>query len=169
MTLIREINNSIFNMTADAVVIPVNCRGETEPGLQKNFASRYGNREYRARCRWKLVRPGEVFSVPRVPRPGQKQQNPRVLVYFPLKDRPDSPVCPETLRAGVRSLREELRKLGVWSVAIPALGCKEGLPWPQVKETIARGLEGLDLRALVTPPQNPRRPYSRRGKRTKAD
>jgi O-acetyl-ADP-ribose deacetylase (regulator of RNase III) len=125
----------------DAIVNTVNCVGVMGKGIALQFKNKWpGNFErYQAACRAGEVRPGKmhVFDA------GAYAQ-PHYIINFPTKDhwRGDSKIS--FIEDGLRDLVEQVRRLGIKSIAIPPLGCGNGgLNWEDIKPLIIDAFESL--------------------------
>jgi O-acetyl-ADP-ribose deacetylase (regulator of RNase III) len=52
--------------------------------------------------------------------------NPRYIINFPTKRHWRGPSRPEDIESGLTALVEEIKRLGIRSIAIPPLGCGNG-------------------------------------------
>ncbi len=78
---------------------------------------------------------------------------PRWLVNFPTKKHWRNPSKLSYVTDGLRALVEEIRRLKLSSIAVPALGCGNGgLEWNVVRPLIVDALGGLDIRVVLFGP-----------------
>ncbi|MFN0009599.1 MAG: macro domain-containing protein [Planctomycetota bacterium] len=149
-------------MQADAEVLvnAVNCVGIMGKGIALQFKLTFPENfeAYRDACRRGDVIPGRmhVFATGR---PG----NPRFIVNFPTKRHWRESSRLEDIEAGLSALTQEIRRLGVHSIALPPLGCGlGGLDWQVVRPCIeaafaevphvrVRLYEPADARTIVEP------------------
>ena len=156
MTIIRQLDTSIFSITADAVVCPCNCQGVPETNTERLFQSRHPreNKLHRAYAQRDLTRVGEVYTTVSQNLSDLDPEKERYLIFFPTRQEPGDRVFPEYLQAGMYSLRQEIQKLGLHTIAVPALGCDDPrLPWEQAREIITKTLQDLDLKVILIPPK----------------
>ncbi len=125
----------------DAIVNTVNCVGVMGKGIALQFKNKWPENFdlYQAACRAGDVRPGKmhVFDA------GAYAQ-PHYIINFPTKDhwRGNSKIA--FIEDGLRDLVEQVRKLGIKSIAVPPLGCGNGgLNWNDVKPLIVKAFESL--------------------------
>jgi O-acetyl-ADP-ribose deacetylase (regulator of RNase III) len=94
---------------------------------------------------------------------------PRFIINFPTKKHWRSPSKLEYIDAGLDDLVNEVKRLGITSIALPALGCSNGgLAWSDVQPRIERAFEALpDVRAMLFEPRQAEDsvPLSKPGKR----
>ena len=158
MTIIRELNVSIHGMTADALVNPVNCAGVPGSEVSRMFASRFPqtDRVFRLHCRRSLAEVGQALSLLCPETAGPRMTPACYIIYFPVSPGPGYPSWPEYILLGMESLRREALRLDLQTIAIPALGCAEGLEWREVRPIITEGRSDMNLKVLLAPPQEPR-------------
>lgn len=128
MTL-TYVRGNIFEDTAEALVVPVNCVGVAGKGLALDAARRFP--KWEKHYRDTTMSPGlcDWYQQPAVPVGG-----PLYICAFPTKrhwkdDSSYTMVC-----IGLGSMLWSLRQYGLKSVALPALGCGlGGLRWNAVR------------------------------------
>ena len=83
-----------------------------------------------------------------------RQENPRYVINFPTKRHWKDKSRIGDIRAGLKSLADEIRHHGIASVAVPPLGCGlGGLEWKQVRPLIEDAFGATpDVRVLVYEP-----------------
>ena len=132
----------IFSEDAEALVNTVNCVGVMGRGLALQFKHKFpaNFQAYAARCGRNEIVPGRVFvfdtanSVP-----------PRYIINFPTKRHWRGKSRISDIDAGLESLAQEVRLLGIRSIAIPAFGAGlGGLDWSDVRSRVQAALEPLD-------------------------
>lgn len=149
--MIEFTRGDILSAEAEALVNTVNCVGVMGRGIAlqvKNaFPSNYA--AYEAACRRGDVQPGRMFVFDT----GQFT-NPRVVINFPTKRHWRGKSRIEDIESGLDALIQEVRRLGIRSIAIPPLGCGlGGLDWAEVRPRIESALEKIpDVRAIVFEP-----------------
>ena len=140
----------IFESDAEALVNTVNCKGVMGRGLALQFKRRYPENyvAYRNECQAGRMVLGRVhvFDTGRV--------SPRYIINFPTKDHWRNSSSLADIADGLNSLESEVRRLGIGSIAIPALGCDlGGLDWDEVRPLIVSTVEQLpSLRAVLFAP-----------------
>lgn len=151
MAKITFSRGNILESDAQAVVNTVNCVGVMGKGIALQFKQAYPANfaDYLAACRRKLIKPGVMF-VHRTGRLG----NPQFVINFPTKRHWKGKSKIEDIKVGLNALRHEIERLNITSIAIPALGCGNGgLDWNEVRPLIEDALSGLNVDALIYPPQ----------------
>lgn len=143
---------SLFSTNADALVNPVNCVGVMGAGLALAFREHYpqASRAYQVYCRQAPgLRPGQVFSAE------TGGFSPRWVVHFPTKDHWIQDSRMDFIESGLVALVQEVRRLEVRSIAIPALGCGlGGLDWTEVRSRIEAAFAPLTaVRVVLFPPR----------------
>lgn len=157
-------HGDILATDTEALVNTVNCKGVMGRGLALQFKRRFPEnfRAYRAECEAGRMEVGRVhvFETERI--------TPRFIINFPTKNHWRSKSRITDIAEGLASLRDEARRIGIKSIAIPALGCDlGGLDWDEVRPLIEATVESIPgLRAeLYSPnpsagsePSKPKRP-----------
>ena len=139
--MIEFIRGDIVQADAEALVNTVNSVGIMGRGIALQFKKAFPEnfKTYERACRAKEVRPGEmlIFST-------GSMINPKYIINFPTKRDWRGKSRIEDIGAGLKTLIDEVRKLGVTSIAVPPLGCGlGGLDWRDVKPMIERAFEAL--------------------------
>ncbi|SUS07958.1 Appr-1-p processing protein [Candidatus Defluviicoccus seviourii] len=139
--MIERTRGDILEADAEALVNTVNCVGVMGRGValqfRKAFPENYA--AYKAVCERKELRPGRMF----VFEAGQLT-NPRYIINFPTKDHWKGKSRLTDIDAGLVALVDEVRRLGIRSIAIPPLGCGlGGLEWSDVRPRIERAFGEL--------------------------
>jgi O-acetyl-ADP-ribose deacetylase (regulator of RNase III) len=141
---------NLLETQADALVNTVNTEGVMGKGIalqfKKAFPANYV--AYRRECEVGHVRIGKVF----VYETGALL--PRYILNFPTKKSWRQPSKLEYIRAGLRDLVSEIRRLRIRSVAVPPLGCGHGgLEWSEVRPLIEAAFADLpNVRAILFEP-----------------
>ena len=136
------LRGDLFDAQVEAIVIPVNCVGESGSGITKEARRRYYSafKEYRQACEDMRVRIGQVFIVP-----VQRDPYLRWIINFPTRYDLHESSQLEFIEEGIDSLATTLVLFEIRSVAIPALGCGSGhLSWSDIQPRLIDGLEHLD-------------------------
>jgi O-acetyl-ADP-ribose deacetylase (regulator of RNase III) len=139
--MIEITRGNLIQTDAEALVNTVNCVGYMGKGIALQFKKAFPDnfKAYERACRANGIRPGKVFIFST-----GSLVNPRYIVNFPTKRDWRAKSQIEDIRIGLRSLVEEIRKLGISSVALPPLGCGlGGLNWKDVKPLIERAFAAL--------------------------
>ena len=138
--MIIEKYGSLFDSKADAFVNPVNCVGVMGKGLAAEFKRMFPHdyELYRRACADGRLRIGSVFTAP-------NSASLVHVIHFPTKNDWRNPSLLEYVEKGLPALRDELIRLRVKSVAVPALGCGlGGLNWSDVKPLLISALGSLE-------------------------
>jgi O-acetyl-ADP-ribose deacetylase (regulator of RNase III) len=149
--MIEYTSGDIFKCGADALVNAVNCVGVMGRGIALQFKHVFPEnfKSYEVACKRGEVQPGRMF----VYETGQLTP-PRFIINFPTKRhwRDNSRI--EDIEAGLVDLSLVIRKKGIYSIAIPPLGCGlGGLNWNDVRPRIELALRHLeDVHILVFEP-----------------
>jgi len=136
MTIVYK-NGDMFEEPTEAIVNTVNCVGVMGKGVALEFKRRWPEnfRAYKRMCTDKKLSPGGMFIFDNNDfLDGEKH---RFLINFPTKLHWRSRSKIEYVKDGLVDFVEQVRRLGVKSVAMPPLGCGNG------------GLEWLDVRPLI--------------------
>ena len=148
--MVVVVRGDIISADAEALVNPVNCVGVMGKGLALKFKRTFPDnfRLYETACRRGVVRPGSVFVHP------VGGDCPRYIINFPTKRHWRDGSVIGDVESGLLSLVGEIRRLGVVSVAVPALGCGlGGLDWCDVRPLIEGAFSVLpDVRVLLFEP-----------------
>lgn len=141
----------IFESGAEALVNPVNCDGTMGKGLALEFRRRYPDnlREYICMCDNRWLQPGCVHV---------HEMESGYIINFPTKYHWREKSNLQDIELGLEDLRRTIVKLGIRSIAIPALGCGcGGLKWDEVRPLIERILGQLDAHIMVYEPREEKR------------
>lgn len=125
----------------DAIVNTVNCVGVMGKGIALQFKNKWpaNFREYAAACKAGEVRPGRMFV-----HDSGGLVKPNYIINFPTKDHWRGKSRIEFIREGLADLVNQVRKLGIRSIAIPPLGCGNGgLDWDRVRPLIEQAFSAL--------------------------
>ncbi len=151
--ILELVTGNLLEADTEALVNAVNIEGVMGKGIALQFKKKYPEmfEAYRRACKEGQVQPGRmhVYELP-------DMFNPRFIINFPTKRHWRSPSSTDDVKAGLRALAEEIRKRGIKSIALPALGCGNGgLDWSEVLPMIKSALADLtDVRLLVYPPND---------------
>jgi O-acetyl-ADP-ribose deacetylase (regulator of RNase III) len=148
--MIERGQGNLLEAQVDALVNTVNTEGVMGKGIalqfKKAFPSSY--EEYRRECDAGRVQVGKVL----VCRLGTLV--PRYIIQFPTKKHWRNPSKIEYVKTGLVDLVEQVKKLGIRSIAVPPLGCGNGgLAWADVYPLLEAAFEPLpDVRAILFAP-----------------
>lgn len=143
--MICEINGDILCSRAAALVNPVNTKGVMGAGLAQQVKRLYPDMVagYKDACDRHALRIGSVWTYPT----GHPRR--RYIICLPTKRHWRDVAKIEDIHKGLSALRDEIERLNLSSVAIPALGCGLGkLPWEPIRTMIRTVLAGLDSVAI---------------------
>ena len=145
--MIAYLKGNIFDAPAQVITNAVNCVGVMGGGIALQFKERLPDlfRDYAARCEAKQVRIGVPYLF----------ENDTIQVLnFPTKNDWRNQSRLEDIELGLKYLASNYGAMGIYSIALPALGCGlGGLEWKDVKPLIEKHLGSLpDLDVLVYEP-----------------
>ncbi len=150
--MIELAQGNLLEADAEALVNTVNCVGYMGKGIALQFKQAYPEnfRAYERACRAHEVQPGRVFTVAT-----GRMVNPKYVINFPTKRHWRGASRIEDIRAGLKALVQEVKRLGIQSVAVPPLGCGNGwLNWWEVRPMIESAIAALpDVRVLLFEPR----------------
>ena len=136
---------------AEALVNTVNCVGVMGKGIALQFKQAYPEnfRHYEKACKASEIQPGRIFTVAT-----GSLLNPRYIINFPTKRywRNNSKI--EDIKSGLVALVQQVQRLDITSIAMPALGCGNGgLNWANVKPLIESAFAQLpDVQVIIFEP-----------------
>ena len=155
----------ILQANAQALVNAVNCVGVMGRGIALQLRHAYPDnfRAYAQACRQGVVVPGQMF----IHATGQPA-GPTHIINFPTKRHWRDKSRLDDIETGLLALVAAVERLGIRTIAIPALGCGlGGLDWAVVRPRIERAFadragveatlyeptdtQGAPLRALARP------------------
>ena len=142
----------LANTDVEAIVNTVNIVGVMGKGIALQFRKKYPQmfNKYKLDCEKKLLQPGQmhVFDL-------GEGEKPRYIINFPTKRHWRDNSKLEDIKSGLIALVIELKNRNIKSVAIPALGCKNGgLDWGQVRPFIQTTFKYFeDIKAIIYEPQ----------------
>lgn len=145
-------SGNIFTSGAEVLVNTVNCVGVMGKGLALEVKWRFPKvfEDYHYACEAGLVVPGRVFISATGLLP---PEGPRFVANLPTKRHWRDGSRLDDIEAGLVDLARRLTVLGVESVAVPALGCRNGgLRWDDVRPLIEEILAGLPMKIMIYPP-----------------
>lgn len=140
---------NIFDEVVEAIVNPVNCVGVMGKGLALQFKQRYPEnfRVYKWACENQQLTIGKILII-------QTPGMPRYIINFPTKNHWKQNSKIEDIELGLDALVREIQKLEITSIAIPALGCRNGgLQWSIVKPLIVSAFHQLpNIKVIIFEP-----------------
>ncbi len=141
--MIKFTKGNIINADIEALINTVNCVGIMGKGLALQFKMAFCKEyfiDYQRACKNKKLVPGKVLVWNT-----HKSVNPKYIINFPTKLDWREKSNYEYIENGLESLKEEIKKLNIRSIAIPPLGCSlGGLKWEKVKNIIIKSLSDFD-------------------------
>lgn len=145
--MITFVTGNMFDSTAQVITNPVNCVGAYGKGLSLEFDRRYKGlmQDYKERCAQGLVKPGILYLW---------ENNESQILNFPTKRHWRAKSRIEDIEAGLKYLATHYQEMGIYTLALPALGCGNGgLEWKGVKPLIEKYLGPVsDLEAFAYEP-----------------
>lgn len=140
---------NLLKADVDALVNTVNAEGVMGKGIALQFKKAFPDNfsAYERACKAGEVAPGRMHVVRRV-------ASPRFIINFPTKKQWRRPSKLEYIRDGLVDLVDQVRKLGIRSIAVPPLGCGNGgLDWSDVRPLIVAAFEVLpEVRVVLFEP-----------------
>jgi O-acetyl-ADP-ribose deacetylase (regulator of RNase III) len=149
--MIEIAHGNILEADAEALVNTVNCVAVMGKGLALQFKQAFppNVKAYESACHAGEVVPGKMFIFD-----NGRLIKPRYIINFPTKRHWRDKSRVEDIQSGLRALIEDVRRLGIRSIAVPPLGCGlGGLNWRDVRPMIEKSFSELpDVRVLLFPP-----------------
>lgn len=149
--MIERRQGDVLDADAEAIVNTVNCVGVMGKGVALRVKQAYPQvyARYRKACQAGEVQPGRMLVVPT-----NRLDNPKYIINFPTKRHWRQAARLADIRAGLPALIAEVKRLGLRSVAVPALGCGNGgLDWDTVRPLIEEAFAALpEVRVLLYDP-----------------
>ncbi len=151
--MIELIRGDVLRQDVEALVNTVNCVGVMGRGIALQFRKSFPEnfRFYEAACKHGEVHPGRVLVFDT-----HQPTNPRYIINFPTKRhwRDKSRII--DIESGLEDLVAEIKQRGIWSIAVPALGCGlGGLEWSEVRPRIEKAFTSLpDVHVWLFEPQD---------------
>jgi O-acetyl-ADP-ribose deacetylase (regulator of RNase III) len=128
--MVREVIGNLLEAQVEALVNTVNTVGVMGKGIALQFKHAYPDnyRAYAKACRENKVRLGSMFT-----HNLGGLRDPHYIINFPTKRHWRGKSRIEDIKIGLAALVEDVKRLGVRSIALPPLGCGNGgLTWQQV-------------------------------------
>lgn len=153
--MIKYTQGNLLEADAEALVNTVNCVGIMGKGVALQFKQAFPDnfKQYEKACRAGKVVLGKVFIVQVI---DLFKPNPKYIINFPTKNHWKAKSKLEDIKQGLVSLTEEIKRLGIQSIAMPPLGCGlGGLDWKDVEPLIIDAFKNLpQVNVLLFAPQN---------------
>jgi len=150
--MIKRIKGNILEAKTEALVNTVNTVGVMGRGIALQFKRAFPKNyeAYRKACKQYEVQIGKMFTFDL-----GRLFKPRYIINFPTKKHWRQKSKIEYIEKGLKALVEEIKKLGIRSIAIPPLGCGlGGLDWFEVYKRIESVFAEIpDVEVLVYEPQ----------------
>ncbi|WP_417677608.1 macro domain-containing protein [Roseibium sp.] len=154
MMTIEYKNGDMFDEPTEAIVNTVNCVGVMGKGVALEFKRRWPEnfKAYKKLCDAKKISPGSMFIFENHDILSNGKH--RYLINFPTKQHWRAKSKIEYVREGLSDFVNQVRELGIKSVALPPLGCGNGgLDWLEVRPLIEKSLSELpDVKFVVFAP-----------------
>ena len=131
--------SSLVDFFCEVIANPINCVGVMGGGLALAFKKKYPEHfeTYKKMCQNGEIKVGELYVVD-----GDEKHK---VLLFPTKIHWKNPSLMEYVESGLEYLVKNYDKMGIKSIAIPALGCGlGGMKWEDVKEKIISILSEID-------------------------
>lgn len=148
--MVTFVTGNMFDSPAQVITNPVNCVGATGKGLSLEFERRYPelSLDYKERCNKGLVKPGFPYLW---------ENEATQILNFPTKRHWRGRSQIEDIEVGLKYLASRYQEMGIYTLALPALGCGHGgLEWKEVKPLIEKHLGPIsDLEVFVYEPYPP--------------
>jgi len=157
--VIQESQGNLLEADTEAIVNTVNTVGVMGKGIALQFKQAFPEnyKRYKAACDRGEVRIGEIFVH------DHHHFGPRrYILNFPTKRHWRSKSRIEDIGVGLTALAEVVQKLGIETIAVPALGCGNGgLAWGEVRPMIHEAFGPLpEVKVLLFPPTGAPAPAS---------
>jgi O-acetyl-ADP-ribose deacetylase (regulator of RNase III) len=139
--MIKFAQGNLLESGAEALVNTVNTVGVMGKGVALMFKEAFPEnfRAYQAACRANELEIGKLLVTRR-----DALLGPKWIINFPTKKHWRHPSKIEWIEAGLMSLKEEIARRGIQSIALPPLGSGNGgLDWQDVRQRIINALGSL--------------------------
>jgi O-acetyl-ADP-ribose deacetylase (regulator of RNase III) len=155
--MIEHKTGNLLATDSEALINTVNTVGVMGKGIALQFKKAFPENyeTYKKACDNKEVVPGHMFIVNR-----NSLTNPHYIINFPTKRHWKGKSKIEDVANGLVSLVEDVKRLGIKTVAVPPLGCGlGGLPWDQVYPLMKQAFDKApDVNWLVFEPTGAPKP-----------
>jgi O-acetyl-ADP-ribose deacetylase (regulator of RNase III) len=139
--MIESHKGDILSADVEALVNTVNCVGVMGRGIALQFKNAFPENyeAYAAACERSEVQPGRMFIYVT-----GELTNPKYIINFPTKRHWRGKSRIADIETGLMALRDDVRRLGISSIAIPPLGSGlGGLDWSEVRPRIVEAFKSL--------------------------
>ncbi len=139
--MIEFTTGDILKAEAEALVNTVNCYGVMGRGIALQFKKKFPEnfKQYKKVCDARELHPGRMFVFST-----EEMFNPKYVINFPTKNHWKGRSKIEDIDSGLEALVDDVRRLGIQSIAIPPLGCGlGGLKWEDVRPRIESAFASL--------------------------
>lgn len=139
--MIEYSKGNLLIANAEALVNTVNCVGFMGKGIALQFKQAFPANftAYEKACSAHEVQPGRMFTFETA-----SMINPRYIINFPTKRHWRGNSRIEDIESGLKALIEDVKRLGIRSIAVPPLGCGlGGLDWNMVRPMIEQAFSDL--------------------------
>jgi O-acetyl-ADP-ribose deacetylase (regulator of RNase III) len=139
--MIQISEGNLLQAQAEALVNTVNCVGFMGKGIALQFKQAFpaNFREYEAACKAGQMLPGRMLI-----HDNGRLALPHYIINFPTKRHWRAKSQLTDIREGLQALVEDVRRLGIRSIAVPPLGCGlGGLDWEVVRPLIEHAFAAL--------------------------
>ncbi len=147
--MVTFVKGDIFKSPAQVLTNTVNCVGVMGKGVALEFKNRYPQMfsDYKEKCDQGMVKPGQPYLW---------EDDSSQVLNFPTKRNWRDNSLLQDIEDGLKQLASSYEKMGIQSIAMPALGCGlGGLSWSEVQPLIVKYLGALpDLDVYVYEPQS---------------
>lgn len=153
--MIEPAHGNLLTVEAQALVNAVNCVGSMGKGIALQFKQVFPDnfKAYEAACAAGKVVPGRMLI-----HDNGGMVPPRRIVNFPTKRHWRDKSRLEDIASGLDALIADVKRLGIRSIALPALGCGlGGLDWAVVRPMIEDAFSVFpEVRVLLFEPSDTR-------------
>ena len=150
--MVKVTRGNLLKANVEALVNTVNCVGFMGKGIALQFKQAFpsNNRAYESACRIGEVVPGKMLI-----HDNGRLVKPYYIINFPTKRHWRGRSRIEDIESGLKALVEDVKRLGLRSIAVPPLGCGlGGLDWGTVRPMIEQAFAELpEVRVLLFEPK----------------
>lgn len=139
--MIQERRGNLLEADAEALVNTVNTVGFMGKGIALQFKQAFPEnfKAYEQAVKRGEIQPGRMFVFRT-----NLLTNPKYIVNFPTKRHWRGKSRLVDIDSGLEALLDEIKRLGIRSIAVPPLGCGNGgLDWRVVRQRIVDALSGV--------------------------
>lgn len=150
--MIKFEKGDLFSVEVDALVNTVNCVGVMGKGIALQFRRKFPDnyKAYKNACKKNEVQLGKMFIFEKSP-----LISPKLIINFPTKRHWRDKSQLKDIDSGLNALIDDIERLKIKSIAVPALGCGNGgLNWSIVKQKIEKTFANrVNITAYVFEPE----------------